>query len=967
MNRTLILFAGFGGTTSLILFDSAIKGAILLLFAGGVVFLLRRDSAATRHLVWLVAIIAMLAVPALSALLPQLRILPRWATVADATGRTPIHDLRVESPSHSTKAPLSDLPPLDPVVVNATGDQLQPLDPIQESPLPPDDDVEIFVPAVQVSPAAEGQRLNWNWNIAIVVIWQVGVIALILRLIAARLMLWRTELSCVVVNVDPDRIEQSNRSLASAPAADAIAANFVSACTTLNIRQSVRLLVHPNKTIPIVWGVFRPRLMLPLSAKQWSEDKLRSVLLHELAHIKRRDTVGQLLGQSACVLHWFNPLVWFANWRLHIERERACDDLVLASGVRASSYAGHLLDVATNQTTSPWTQACGLAMARNSSLHGRLSAVLSEKQNRRSVTTAILIASLVLSLCISIPLAMLQAAEDQIPISGNVTESAPVQKVPLKPWAYQGVDSALLRRWQQLEGPANTIPESRLATLRSAIGRFIDSIDNSPFTVKPEQLAELKSLQVLDKEKQLHSPQEAAKYINAVFAIHGEPVQMAFNEAPWPGTPLKDEDAQRLAFGPAAANGLRVALRCEKDQFIFGDTARLDLTYWNSGTETLLVGIGRDAPGLYPKLIFHAVGKDGRTLETTASDETEMLSSIKFTKLWQLRPGESVDVFGYRLRVGSAEPRENEGWPQWYTVVSIPDAVDGETIRLSASMPYPYAPGEAAQSVPFQTGIVTVKATAPESVLVWSPARSGSWPMPGGANLKLTQEVFHGADVITNIVLTWPVDQSGTTYGHTINVAGDAFGNREPWDVAWERNSNVIWMMNGESSFLGSNSHPQANRVRRIDLSDKMKITTTTWYHQPRSMPEAIRAKFEKSFDPLPSQPRRASEADGVQRVDEAHDVRPIAELLNGVWQNKGGDIDAKVTIPNAETGEIEWTIGFKHETGVSVVTATLSRIIAPADNAISLYVKSGLGVPFSGDEVLGRLRRGPDNTLLLD
>lgn len=89
------------------------------------------------------------------------------------------------------------------------------------------------------------------------------------------------------------------------------------------------------------------RLLLPAAARQWSGEQLRSVLLHEVAHIKRRDTIAHLLAQIACSLHWFNPLVWFAAWRLRVESERACDDLVLASGVRLSSYAGHLLQVAT--------------------------------------------------------------------------------------------------------------------------------------------------------------------------------------------------------------------------------------------------------------------------------------------------------------------------------------------------------------------------------------------------------------------------------------------------------------------------------------------------------------------------------------------------------------------------------------------------------------------------------------------
>src|SRR5262249_4373837 len=146
----------------------------------------------------------------------------------------------------------------------------------------------------------------------------------------------------------------------------------------LLIGRPVRVLIHPDRTIPLVWGILRSRLMLPASARHWSAELLRSVLLHELAHIKRRDTTTRLLVQVACALHWFNPLVWFAAWRQGVECERACDDLVLASGVRPSAYAGHLLDVVTGLPPAPWTQACGLAVARKSSLEGRLVAVLSE-------------------------------------------------------------------------------------------------------------------------------------------------------------------------------------------------------------------------------------------------------------------------------------------------------------------------------------------------------------------------------------------------------------------------------------------------------------------------------------------------------------------------------------------------------------------------------------------------------------
>jgi len=186
-------------------------------------------------------------------------------------------------------------------------------------------------------------------------------------------------------------------------------AALVHAKTVLGVTRPVQMLLDPHRSIPVVWGLWKTRLQLPAEAIGWTNEQLQSVLLHELAHVRRGDLFVLSLTQVVCALYWFNPLVWLAAWRLHVERVRSCDDLVLASGVRASSYAEHLLNVATRLSPSRWTQACGLAMARNSALHRRLTAVLSEKQNRRRMTNLIACVSLVIAGVISVPIAMLQA------------------------------------------------------------------------------------------------------------------------------------------------------------------------------------------------------------------------------------------------------------------------------------------------------------------------------------------------------------------------------------------------------------------------------------------------------------------------------------------------------------------------------------------------------------------------------
>jgi len=149
--------------------------------------------------------------------------------------------------------------------------------------------------------------------------------------------------------------------------------------------------------MPMTFGVLRPVVMLPADAVDWNPERLRCVLLHELAHVRRGDVATHLIARTALVLYWWNPLAWFA-WRQFLkERERATDDLVLHAGARASEYAGHLLEVARTLQPSPATAWAAIAMARRSELEGRLVAILDSRVNRtpsrrRSAALAVLFA-----------------------------------------------------------------------------------------------------------------------------------------------------------------------------------------------------------------------------------------------------------------------------------------------------------------------------------------------------------------------------------------------------------------------------------------------------------------------------------------------------------------------------------------------------------------------------------------------
>jgi hypothetical protein len=148
----------------------------------------------------------------------------------------------------------------------------------------------------------------------------------------------------------------------------------------------------------MTWGFGRPVLMLPTEAQNWPEDRLRSVLLHEAAHIERGDWLTQTIARLACALYWFHPGVWVIARFMESESEHAADDRVISQGCQPEDYAEHLIDVARSVRSG--RHGLAVAMARRSPIRERLDAVLAVGRNRRPLTpwakAAILLSSIAL-------------------------------------------------------------------------------------------------------------------------------------------------------------------------------------------------------------------------------------------------------------------------------------------------------------------------------------------------------------------------------------------------------------------------------------------------------------------------------------------------------------------------------------------------------------------------------------------
>jgi hypothetical protein len=180
----------------------------------------------------------------------------------------------------------------------------------------------------------------------------------------------------------------------------------------LGVRKLVRLLRCPAVGVPMTWGWRQPAVFVPAEAEAWPVEQRRAVLLHELGHVKRWDCLTHGLARLACALFWFNPLVWVAAWRMRVERERACDDLVLTAGAKACEYASQLLQIAARIAGRGFAGGAAIAMARRSTLEGRLLAILDAGRNRAALTRRSVVAAALLVGCVVAPVAMLRGGEE---------------------------------------------------------------------------------------------------------------------------------------------------------------------------------------------------------------------------------------------------------------------------------------------------------------------------------------------------------------------------------------------------------------------------------------------------------------------------------------------------------------------------------------------------------------------------
>lgn len=297
---------------------------------------LLRASAATRHLVQALGLAAVLVLPLAAVALPSL-------------------DLPL-LPAEPAAAPVATADKYQPIDEGIPLEVVMTLDQLRAS--------EEAETRVAQTPVLDGSAGSSRGVGALILVWLVGVVAVGGRSIYGWFRL--------------ARISASSRPL-DCPR---IVASVEGCHGRLGLGTWPRILIGDAVRVPMVWGFCRPTLLLPAKAREWSDERLRVVLLHELAHLRRYDGLSLLLGRLATTVHWFNPLAWFVDRSARRDCERACDDVVIEAGERPSSYARHLLAIASGIPSAPVERAAALAILGRSHFEGRVRSILHPRLRR---------------------------------------------------------------------------------------------------------------------------------------------------------------------------------------------------------------------------------------------------------------------------------------------------------------------------------------------------------------------------------------------------------------------------------------------------------------------------------------------------------------------------------------------------------------------------------------------------------
>lgn len=353
---------------------------------------LRGASALSRHALWATVMIGLLALPLLQLRLPRLGI-PGWgASMPSIEGAI--------APESVTRPGAVEMQREAPMFVVASPSAGQ----------------------SQAAARTPRQSASIPWQVLLILGWCIGGIAVLVPIVVGM----RRARGLV-----GDAIPVHNRQML---------ARLAHLRRVTGVRREVALAVSERVRTPMAWGYRRPAILLPMDAADWTNDRFDAVLVHELVHIRRGDTVHQAIARIASACYWFHPLVWQGARLAATAREHACDDAVLRFGTRPSHYARHLIELAEHGRAM--TSMPALARLHHPNLEDRIMTILSHAPARQSPWRAALAVAAVSTWTLAVAAVGPVAAQRPAPPLPPVPPAEVMVEAPLAPAAPMGTPRA---------------------------------------------------------------------------------------------------------------------------------------------------------------------------------------------------------------------------------------------------------------------------------------------------------------------------------------------------------------------------------------------------------------------------------------------------------------------------------------------------------------------------------------------
>jgi Tol biopolymer transport system component/Zn-dependent protease with chaperone function len=265
----------------------------------------------------------------------------------------------------------------------------------QESELVTEQQVKPKPRIIIEAKAQSGPRLVLLHRI-LPILWLAGAIVIGVYLLVSDLMLWR------IVKRDRPLLNQSMLEL------------FEECKAQMGVQSLVVVVPSDRVRSPGLFGFVRPRLLLPRQMlDNATAEEMRYVFLHELAHLRRHDIYLGWLASLLQVLHWFNPLVWFAFYRMRADRELACDALVLTrtGQDKSQEYGGAIVELVRRFSRSRPLPAMAGIIESKSQLKRRI-AMITKFKNKSYRWSPLAVVMIVILASICLPNAMRTKASE---------------------------------------------------------------------------------------------------------------------------------------------------------------------------------------------------------------------------------------------------------------------------------------------------------------------------------------------------------------------------------------------------------------------------------------------------------------------------------------------------------------------------------------------------------------------------